>query len=100
MNQITNRFIFKQCRHEGLFSMRRFSERMSQALRRKASDRSMVQRASQAKAGAVCEVPEEVANTTITRNTLETASHYVKSLSLTFGEYDFHGLCYSLIIMV
>jgi hypothetical protein len=30
MNQIPNRFIFKQCRHEGLFSMRRFSERMSQ----------------------------------------------------------------------
>jgi hypothetical protein len=52
------------------------------------------------KAGAVCDVPQEVANTTITRNTLDTVSHAVKSLSLTFGEYDFHGLCYSLIIMV
>src|SRR5260221_6959575 len=37
---------------------------------------------------------------TITRNTLDTVSHYAKSLSLTFGVYDFHGLCYSLIIMV
>jgi hypothetical protein len=37
---------------------------------------------------------------TITRNTLDTVSHSVKSLSLTFGVYDFHGLCCSLILMV
>jgi hypothetical protein len=38
---------------------------MSQALCRKASDRSMVHRASQAKAVEVCDVPEEVASTTV-----------------------------------
>jgi len=41
----------------------RFPERMSQALWRKASDRSMVHRASQAKAVEVCDVPKEVAST-------------------------------------
>jgi hypothetical protein len=37
---------------------------------------------------------------TITRNTLDTVSHDVKSLSLTFGVEDFHGVCCSVILMV